>query len=449
MLKGFRFGALAPLVLVAASALATPFPTNTDLTPGVINAAASPYGAVSTSLTTTCASGTSNDSTPKIQGAIDDASANGGGIVFLPTGIYCLAGHLTIPSHVTLKGVLSGTPVTYTNIANQGTVLLAFDTTAPFITLAPPGPPNGSAAAVLDGVTIYYPGQTLPTGSSWTPKVYPYTVEAYGDTAIENVMLLNSYQGINLTTGSGRHVVNNVFGQPIANGIRVQQSLDVGRISNVHFWIFWSAQSAATPRAAVENWIRRNGTAFIFADAEWEVVHDVFAWGYLVGMNFGPVGAAATSGEMSNVQFDDTGVGIDSYGTSIAGVNFTNLRISSSIDTLTPRVAVWNHSNSNFSNFNIVNGIFFGLTQQAIIWEQPGLLMLSNSRIESVTSGTPAIKISAGDAMIQNNAFTGAVAGTLDVSVTSTGRVLITGNSLYGGTLPTSPPAGTHLANNW
>ena len=45
-----------------------------------------------------------SDCTPAIQRALDDASAAGGGTVFLPEGKYRLEGMLTIASNVILRG---------------------------------------------------------------------------------------------------------------------------------------------------------------------------------------------------------------------------------------------------------------------------------------------------------------------------------------------------------
>ena len=46
------------------------------------------------------------DCTPAIQKALDDASAAGGGTVFVPEGRYRLEGMLTITSNVFLRGTL-------------------------------------------------------------------------------------------------------------------------------------------------------------------------------------------------------------------------------------------------------------------------------------------------------------------------------------------------------
>src|SRR4051794_20458388 len=103
-----RAVALLLFLSAAASNAAIPAPTNTDLTPGVINAAAPPYSAPRTaSPTTPCAANASNDATQEIQLALDFAANNYGAIVFLPTGLYCVAGHLTVHGASTLKGEFS------------------------------------------------------------------------------------------------------------------------------------------------------------------------------------------------------------------------------------------------------------------------------------------------------------------------------------------------------
>ena len=50
------------------------------------------------------ASTSSNDNTSAIQAALNQASADGGGIVFIPNGKYKVRGHLDVPSNVELRG---------------------------------------------------------------------------------------------------------------------------------------------------------------------------------------------------------------------------------------------------------------------------------------------------------------------------------------------------------
>ena len=213
---------------------------------------------------TSCVANASNDATQEIQAALDAAATNKGGVVFLPTGLYCVAGHITVHGYTTLKGVWTAPPFNAppspptlpSGSLDYGTTLLAVESQnnpngAPFISL------DGGGSAI-EGLTVYYPNQTAPTTGTFAPKVYPYTIKAnWGQAEIRNVMLFNPYQGVDFFSvpNSGRHVVDGLWGQPIATGIRVDQSTDVTRISNVHFAPFW-ATSAQQP---VLDWIQTHG----------------------------------------------------------------------------------------------------------------------------------------------------------------------------------------------
>jgi hypothetical protein len=94
-----------------------------------------------------------NDCTNAIQNALNDASNNGGGIVYLPAGHYRLNSNITVPSGVELRGSADVSSVPH----GVGTTIEVY---------AGRGNANGPAAialkanAVIRGVTINYPEQT-------------------------------------------------------------------------------------------------------------------------------------------------------------------------------------------------------------------------------------------------------------------------------------------------
>ena len=52
-----------------------------------------------------------------------------------------------------------------------------------------------------------------------------------------NLFLVNSYLGIDMgTVPAGRHLIENVYGNPLKTGIFVDNCFDVGRIRHIHFW---------------------------------------------------------------------------------------------------------------------------------------------------------------------------------------------------------------------
>jgi hypothetical protein len=134
--------------------------SNLNFSLGYLNAQNQPYLAKGDGVT---------DDTTAIQSALTATGAKGGGIVFLPTGNYYVATHLSVPAHTTLAGVWRA-PTAYSQ--NKGTTLLAVENNGntsgvPFITLVGPN-------SVLEGVTVFYPSQVLNN----PPTLYPWTIRA-------------------------------------------------------------------------------------------------------------------------------------------------------------------------------------------------------------------------------------------------------------------------------
>ncbi|MCM1036323.1 MAG: discoidin domain-containing protein [Bacteroides sp.] len=166
---------------------------------------------------------TAKDNTRAIQDALDLAAAEGGGIVYLPTGHYRVDGTITIPSGVELKGSgdLMSTP------KNNGAVLETThgegnENAAPFITMA-----KGSG---LRGITINYPNQTTPVAV----KKYPYTIRGNADVYICNLAIRAAYRAIDLFTNKcDNHYVDYLAGHAFFNVIRVGNGSEGGIISNI------------------------------------------------------------------------------------------------------------------------------------------------------------------------------------------------------------------------
>ena len=232
---------------------------------GFINARNPPFGAVGNGTT---------DDTAAIQSALNNVATNGGGIVFLPQGNYLINSSLVVPAQTSLVGVWRA-PTACSQYL--GTTLLA---------VAGAGATNGNPLitlqgnnSTLEGVTIYYPNQV----ASNPPTPYPWAIQGGGgdNVTIQNVLLVNPYLGIDLATHtSGRHLVRGVYGQPLLVGIAVDQCYDIGRIMEIHFWPFW------TQNTNIEAFQSANAVTFDFMRTDWEVVQDVFSWGYCIGARF-------------------------------------------------------------------------------------------------------------------------------------------------------------------
>ena len=239
------------------------------------------------------------DDTAAFQKALDAAAAAGGGAVFAPAGKYLIATHLRVPPNCTLMGI-GRAPQSY-DPKEPRTTLLAVEGAgredgAPFLALAGPN-------ATLEGVTVFYPGQKIAA----EPVAYPWTVRGSGDNvSVINVLLVNPYRALDLATAAaGRHYVRGLYGQPLREGVAVDQCYDIGRIKEVHFWPFW------TQDKRIVDYTTNHATGFTFRRTDWEVVEDIFVWGYQTGVRFAASKHGAMNGQMSNVNLDNVDIGLD------------------------------------------------------------------------------------------------------------------------------------------
>jgi hypothetical protein len=411
-------GALAPGAVtaasLAASAVTTPAIANgaigfsqVNFQLGYINAQNPPYGATGNG---------GNDDTAAIQSALTAAANNGGGVVFLPRGNYLIKSHLVVPQQTSLVGVWRAVTA---NSQYLGTTLLAVEgagaiSNTPFITLQ-------GDNSTLEGVTIYYPNQVANN----PPTPYPWTIRGGGgnNITIQNVLLVNPYQGIDLATyGCPRHLVRFVYGQPLLVGIAVDQCYDIGRIMDIHFWPFW------TQSTNIEAFQSANAVTFDFMRTDWEVVQDVFSWGYSIGARFRASASGSMNGQMSNVNFDNVDIGLQVINTQPYAVHISNLNIANAGGG-TNHIGIQGAPGSGELNVN--GASFWGSLYQPVSWNNSGLLTLSNARFLSWASGLQAIDIISGRAILQGNYFTDNIGVAIRVG-SGTDRVMVLGNMLAG-----------------
>ena len=334
------------------------------------------------------------DDTKAFQKALDDVGAAGGGIVFVPTGIYLIATHLTVPGGTALVGV-GRAPETYSPKA-PGSTLLALEGAGsregtPFITLLGPD-------STLEGITVFYPNQIV----SEKPVPYPWTVRGGGggeNVSIINVLLTNPYQGVDFATNStARHFVRGLYGQPLFKGIWVDQCYDIGRIQDVHFWPFWSQDKR------IVDFTTTNGTAYIFQRTDWEVVEDIFCWGYHVGIEFSASTKGGMNGQMTDIDLDNVDIGLDVNATQPYAVHISNLNIANA-GAGTEHVAIWGRKSSRAAELSVRGASFWGFIKQVLRWENSGTVSLSDARLIPWNIQRPMMELLAGGALIHDNFF--------------------------------------------
>jgi len=240
-----------------------------------------------------------SDDTAAFQKALSAAAEAGSGVVYAPRGSYFFAGHLAIPSGVTLKGVWESVPA-HNGIRNPGLPKPTDDGTT-FLVNEGRGKEDGPAFVTLNhnstlkGVVIYYPEQD----PNEEPAPYPYAVAMRGkNPAVLAVELLNPYNGIDAAHNE-RHLIRDVQGQPLRRGVYVDDIYDIGRIENVHFNPWWSMK----PKLFA--WQQKYGEAFVIGRSDWQYVFNTFCFGYNIGYKFIQTRAGVCNGNFLGIGADD------------------------------------------------------------------------------------------------------------------------------------------------
>ena len=233
--------------------------------------------------------------------AVYNSGGAGGGVVFVPAATYAFYTNLVIPTGVTLHG--DWQDWTSGGAGLVGTTFKVYfgagqATNTAFVSL--------SRSSGLRDINFWYPNQ-----SATNIVPYPFTIGVGGDSVVQNVALVNAYQGIQATAGSGaaKHILRTVVGSPLYKGIEIDQIFDVCHAEDLRFspdvWpasLLTNAPASGGPHAA---WMRANGEAMRLLRVDGEICFGTWISGYHVGIEAntatnGQPGAAFYSGCVSN-----------------------------------------------------------------------------------------------------------------------------------------------------
>ncbi len=238
------------------------------------------------------------DDTAAIKDAIAAAQAAGGGTVFIPEGRYCMTEPIELPTGVMLIGELE------TGTAN-GTVLYVYcgkgkPEDPAFIKM-----PHGSA---VRNIAFYYPEQRFVKGE---PIPFPYTFEQVATEGldIENVTLVNSYNGIDFSTGSDSlQTVRNLYGTVLNVAYHMNACYDIGRFENVCFspkyWLECDVPNKPI-KEQLENYMLINSIGMIVERIDWTYFADVKIEGYNIGFLARASAEGMSHGHLYNFEIVD------------------------------------------------------------------------------------------------------------------------------------------------
>jgi hypothetical protein len=213
----------------------------------IVVAATTPqqYGAVADGVT---------DDTAAFQNAMNsvyNSGGNGGGVVWVPAGNYAFYGNLSIPAGVTLHG--NWTDWTKGGGGAVGTTFKVYTTGAtngtPFITMA-----NGTT---VRDINFWYPNQNPNS-----PTPYPFTLSLLNACVVQNVVLVNSYQGI-LADSDSEWILSSVIGTPLFMGVSADAIADICQTEDIRFspavWANSGLTNAPAAGGSYATWMMANG----------------------------------------------------------------------------------------------------------------------------------------------------------------------------------------------
>ncbi|MCC6486175.1 MAG: hypothetical protein IT364_01630 [Candidatus Hydrogenedentes bacterium] len=382
------------------------------------------------------------DNTEAFQKALDAAGADGGGVVAVPTGLYCFDGSLTFPKAVTLRGTFSYSPA-HAGIRDNsdekpvfGTVLMpranaGAEAAAPFITL--------QTNAVLQGVCIHYPEQKPDAPE---PVPYPYAIAMRGNNpAVIDVELLNPYNGIDAGQNQ-RALIRNVHGQPIHIGIYVDSIYDIGRIENVHWNPWWTIN---TP---IYQWQMDHGIGFLFGRTDWHYVINTFCFGSHIGYQFIETKAGVTNGNFLGIGADNCQTALEVQGSAPFGILITNGEF---VSFNGPEPTMIRVTNTNKGSVRFNNCAFWGPCNRIAVVDGEGTVGFSDCTFVQWghrEEETHAVDVAGGSILVRGCEFRedkkqvrlgpgvqraivseNLFKGTERITNESTGTVVITGNA--------------------
>jgi hypothetical protein len=146
------------------------------------------------------------------------------------------------------------------------------------------------------------------------------------DVLLERLFLLNVTRGIAAGVSGGpvgRLTLRGIWGQPLTEGITLDNCLDTVRIEDVHFWPYWKT-------GPVADWQVSQGIGITLRRVDNPILHGLFCFGYQTGLMLvtGP-GGSPHKVKVSDADFDlcRAGIRISVPADSAGPHTFTNVSV--------------------------------------------------------------------------------------------------------------------------
>ena len=227
------------------------------------------------------------DVAEKLQVALNETKAAGGGTVYLPAGRYLIESPITIPSGVELRGnwdvqhhTQGGGTALFTNYAGgdageKGKSLVQIQ-----------------ADAGIRGFNIIQ--NNLVTGGfdATNPRPTPFLIQGQGPNVYAvNITIVLGDKGIDLASyNTSGHYVDYFAGVVTRAGIWVGGGAEGGFIRNMQFNPHYSSRPPATrqgyPNVSMMRYVQANCSQLKFADVKNQTIFNNFVYGSVYGIHF-------------------------------------------------------------------------------------------------------------------------------------------------------------------
>ncbi len=222
------------------------------------------------------------DSSTYIQRAMNAAKEKGGGVVYIPEGVYRCEKPITVPGGVTLRGEWQSPDVV--SPAGSGTVLLVRtgDKAAspePFVSLKTGGG--------FRNITVLYPATASGNLTEFSSTIAETPAGGSDSYTVMNVTILGGSVGFDAATAwSELHYLKNVYISNLSKGIQMNNVTDIGRLENIHISPRYLLSNSLIPmsedtKKTVSEYIYNNADGLYIQRSDWEYVYEL----YIDGVN--------------------------------------------------------------------------------------------------------------------------------------------------------------------
>lgn len=332
-----------------------------------------------------------------IQTAIDDAYANGGGIVFFPAGIYRVKNNLILKEGVELRGI-SEVPH---HTESLGSILFIEtgkgkdEKATPFIRM--------KQNSGIQGMTFHYPGQNYKYLSS-----FPFMIRGEGENIyLVNISASNPYRMLDLSSYTcDRHYLSYVTGAPLSIGLKIGKGSKGGYVKNIqfnpHYWGFTKFDNAPKYPAYMEyiwEFQKKNLDAVILGDVQDQVMFQNFVFGSLYGIHLIEEKGKGPSGYIHGHGSDGAEIAAYVQGVGQDGINFVNTQLV----TVLANQQVYIHFNPGSNkSLGFYNTLLWGTPVESAILES-GKLIVQLANFQK--SGRFGFDVKGGDLYLVNTYF--------------------------------------------